>query len=1331
MAQNVINYHPTLSATDVRWAEMANDTEQDKIRPEKHMQGTKLKDDHALPHQRTTHSPNTGLKVPQEQRENRNNRSNLERGARGDEFVSNLDYFMHSGYPYPHFNLHARRDSPPDLMAVERAKQAFVRANEGFFPGATRSMPPDLSTFSQEQIEALYKSQNIGIPLTISPPDLTERAGIIPPGNRSGPGQRPSPQTERQHGDFGNNHGIISMDEKLLRIAEANGNLQKAAARGDRAAHNPGLYPGIVRLPPTAASQMQTFQNQQNNLRLNQELMRQFAAGLQFGIDPRLLEHNRAYQQMLAARNEHSPSDGNSQPIIDAGGTDTSQKKTLHHGPARPAALGQNFVPQSHLPQSITQGTPNSEDIGSGSPAGSSPYADIGTPSPKSDDHARMGTKQKAKSRNDGANQCSQCGKGFSSSSALAKHKLIHSDERRYVCQLCSKGFKRQDHLNGHMITHRDKKPYECSFSDCDKSYSDMRSLKRHLENHHGVPPVTSSSSFHTQAGHSTQYLNVSRGSNLLHPGSVEDRNNNMKGAAQPERPSSAPSGTPEIRTRSRIRSNSCEDLPNQSERDVANDETRGDAKEEYDDDAFISSEPKKEEASTSSTEPQSRTSMQLDNSGPHGNIPGSQDRANIPSPHNSSLHQQWPGGQFAGANFPVSWNSAPTQWNNAQLVASMGLAQGHGNLPFMMGYRQPYQQFCPPGYYPGNTNDPTSQMEPSIKKSKPDLIPTSQNVFNQSALQMFASMAAQRTPIPTDMLMNQGAIGCYGENQSAANKATNPAAIAIAAAKAGSLFCVPHDMRLYGAHPGATQWQDVLKQENFGDDRSQNVKKMEEDSKVQPKVELDNKDLNSAMIKENGTNQNGLPDTSKPHAGKSNHSQDFQSPPQISVVTTHEPGNSSTDQSAVSPRRKNRPHPGPIIIPASVNNKVTHSVTFSYSSVKPASPVKMGYPHPPIYTPPPMLSPRSIFFTGTSTGTPRSAVPLTPGRLLLSARRSSSTLEGTKEEESEPIVIPEPKINIGPLFQAKVAKKLEPRENAQKDEHRATLMWGPLKEDKNKRHEVENFLEMACSMALFGGSSNKEYALHILHRTRGNVKEAIRLLLNRRHILRADDPNADYHYSGSSRWTAKERLKFREAYRTKGKNFHLIQKEVVSKSVEQCVEFYYLWKATNPDGFRARTRYVEVESEQEEEESNTPSVFEAPLPTSMKDAVFQCDYPECQARFVSRQALNGHIRVHGGSFGKPVEVRKPRPKTHVIITPSLPRDNSITPQKRKKSPPPTSQNNTPATADGVPLQFACKVCGRVFSKVKSRSAHMKTHVPKKPDDHTKSMNPPPLVAHA
>ena len=42
------------------------------------------------------------------------------------------------------------------------------------------------------------------------------------------------------------------------------------------------------------------------------------------------------------------------------------------------------------------------------------------------------------------------------------------------------------------MVTHRDKKPYECSFADCDKSYCDMRSLRRHLENHHAALAASS-----------------------------------------------------------------------------------------------------------------------------------------------------------------------------------------------------------------------------------------------------------------------------------------------------------------------------------------------------------------------------------------------------------------------------------------------------------------------------------------------------------------------------------------------------------------------------------------------------------------------------------------------------------------------------------------------------------------------------------------------------------------------------------------------------------------------------------------------------------------------
>ena len=80
---------------------------------------------------------------------------------------------------------------------------------------------------------------------------------------------------------------------------------------------------------------------------------------------------------------------------------------------------------------------------------------------------------------------CSVCSKTFSNASALAKHRLTHSEERKYHCNICSKAFKRQDHLNGHLLTHRSTKPFACTAEGCGKSYCDARSLRRHRENHH------------------------------------------------------------------------------------------------------------------------------------------------------------------------------------------------------------------------------------------------------------------------------------------------------------------------------------------------------------------------------------------------------------------------------------------------------------------------------------------------------------------------------------------------------------------------------------------------------------------------------------------------------------------------------------------------------------------------------------------------------------------------------------------------------------------------------------------------------------------------------
>jgi uncharacterized Zn-finger protein len=84
-----------------------------------------------------------------------------------------------------------------------------------------------------------------------------------------------------------------------------------------------------------------------------------------------------------------------------------------------------------------------------------------------------------------GIQNCADCGKIFTNKSALAKHRLIHSNERKYACHLCDKSFKRQDHLNGHLLTHQEKKPFVCKAPGCDKSYCDSRSLKRHVESQH------------------------------------------------------------------------------------------------------------------------------------------------------------------------------------------------------------------------------------------------------------------------------------------------------------------------------------------------------------------------------------------------------------------------------------------------------------------------------------------------------------------------------------------------------------------------------------------------------------------------------------------------------------------------------------------------------------------------------------------------------------------------------------------------------------------------------------------------------------------------------
>ncbi|KAM4807860.1 mesoderm induction early response protein 2-like [Rhinophrynus dorsalis] len=127
---------------------------------------------------------------------------------------------------------------------------------------------------------------------------------------------------------------------------------------------------------------------------------------------------------------------------------------------------------------------------------------------------------------------------------------------------------------------------------------------------------------------------------------------------------------------------------------------------------------------------------------------------------------------------------------------------------------------------------------------------------------------------------------------------------------------------------------------------------------------------------------------------------------------------------------------------------------------------------------------------------------------------------------------------------------------NDDRDSEEDQLLWDP---SVLPEVEVEDYLSRAARLV-----KDNEQALYELVRCEFNTEEALRRLCFNVKVIQG----------GLCAWSEDERRNFEHGFRAYGKNFHLIQaNKVRTRSVGECVEYYYFWKKSQRFKFFKQTR--------------------------------------------------------------------------------------------------------------------------------------------------------------